>query len=137
MEKSKHQPGSALHCPASSELSPALAPQTAPSYSAMASTRTFPQAPALSICPNWVSTVLISTDQHLLGGGRHLFHLTTPRSQSLREVKAVTQNRNKEAGTDAETIEEHCAAYWVAQLAFLYNSGPPAQEWSGLSYVNR
>lgn len=61
--------------------------------------------------------------------------------QSLREVKAVTQNRNMEAGTAAETTEEHCAAYWVAQLVFLYNSGPPAQEWyhiqwSVLSYVN-
>lgn len=62
--------------------------------------------------------------------------------QSLREVRAVTQNRNVEAGTDAETTKEPCAAaYWVAQLAFLSNSGPPAQEWyhiqwSGLSYVS-
>ena len=44
---------------------------------------------------------------------------------SLKEVRAGTQGRTLEAGSDAEAMEG--VPYWLAQPAFLYNSGPPAQ----------
>lgn len=37
-----------------------------------------------------------------------------------------------EAGTEAETVKEHClVAYfpWLAHLPFLYSLDPPAQMW--------
>jgi hypothetical protein len=46
--------------------------------------------------------------------------------------KELTQGRNLEAGADAEAMEVcyllDCFP-WLAQLAFLYNLGPPVQRW--------
>jgi hypothetical protein len=54
--------------------------------------------------------------------------LTCPRSQSIiGGVRAGTQGRNLEAGTEAEDMEG--AAYWLASHGLLslvlYNPGPP------------
>lgn len=64
-------------------------------------------------------------------GKQSLFSLYIPgHSLSLIEVRAGTQNRNLETGTQAEE-----SAYWLclcitfSQLSFLYTLAPPAQGW--------
>jgi hypothetical protein len=56
-----------------------------------------------------------------------LFCLTLPhRSASSKENRARTQGKNLEAGTEAdrESCVQACFSSWLAQLAFLYSSGP-------------
>lgn len=48
----------------------------------------------------------------------------------MREVRAGTQGRDLEAGTEVEAIEDHClmaCSSSPAQPAFLYSLRPPAQ----------
>jgi hypothetical protein len=50
----------------------------------------------------------------------------------LQSTMEESRGRNLEAGTEAETIEEHCllACFsWLAQPALFHNSVPPAQRW--------
>lgn len=64
-------------------------------------------------------------------GEERSFHFTTLKLYSIPEgIRAGTQGRDPEAGTEAETTEEHCllASYsWLARPDFLERAGPLAQ----------
>lgn len=50
-------------------------------------------------------------------------------SPSSNEARKGTQGRrNSEAGTEVQTMEEHCSP-WFAQIAPVYHSVTPAQGW--------
>ena len=56
-------------------------------------------------------------DQKRLGGGKDLFGLKIMSHGPLREAKAGTQNKNLEAGADAEVMEGCCLLACLSWLA--------------------
>jgi hypothetical protein len=84
---------------------------------------------ALSVFVGVTDAVMKHHVQKQAGEERlYLTHASTPivyhGKKSGQEFK---QHGNREVGAYAEAIEG--AAYWIAQIAFLWNPGPPAQEW--------
>lgn len=83
-------------------------------------------------------------DQKQLLRGNAVFHLRTPRSQSIPEGGEGGQGWKLEAGTQAEPVEERYLLTWspqLAQFAFLHNPKPQAQAWHhppwvGYSHIN-
>ena len=73
--------------------------------------------PIRNACPSLPSAAVNSMSK-ATWGGKGIFHPTA--SSPLREVRAGTQDRNLEAGTEAETMEEHCLLVCSARLSQIY-----------------
>lgn len=71
-------------------------------------------------------------------GGKCLFQLSTPdHSPSLRELKAETQVRNREAGTEEETMGEFyflACSSWLAHSALKINGTQNNQPRGGTTH---
>lgn len=76
--------------------------------------------------------VIIHYNQRQLGKESIRLFPLTPYTPTRRELRAGTEGRNLEAGTDAEAIKEcyllSCPLR-LSQLDFLYIPGPHIQEW--------
>lgn len=69
-----------------------------------------------------------------------IWHMLPKHSSSQTEVRAGTQDRNLEAGTEVQASEKG-SFHWLALSASLYHPGAPAQwwhhpQWTGPSHIN-